>query len=64
MDVCLDETQRRWISLDVTHRCPTDERHVRLAAASDYAACLPVRGLRRGGGDEQMSVQVRISALG
>ena len=64
MDVCLDEGQRRWISLDVTHRCPTDERHVRLAAASDYAACLPVRGLRRGGGDEQMSVQVRISALG
>ena len=64
VDVCLDEGQRRWISLDVTHRCPTDERHVRLAAASDYAACLPVRGLRRGGGDEQMSVQVRISALG
>lgn len=64
VDVCLDEAGRRWISLDVTHRCPTDERHVRLAAASDYAACLPVRGLRRGGGDEQMSVQVRISALG
>lgn len=64
VDVCLDEGQRRWISLDVTHRCPTDERHVRLAAASDYAACLPVRGLRRGGGEEQMSVQVRISALG
>lgn len=62
-DVCLDPGQRRWISLDVTHRCPTDERHVRLAAASDYAACLPLRGLRRGGGEETLSVQVRISAV-
>ena len=60
-DVCLDPVQRRWISLDVTHRCPTDERHVRLAAASDYAACLPLRGLRRGGGDEALAVQVRIT---
>ena len=60
-DVCMDPVQRRWISLDVTHRCPTDERHVRLAAASDYAACLPLRGLRRGGGDEALAVQVRIT---
>ncbi|MFM6986389.1 MAG: transglutaminase domain-containing protein [Hydrogenophaga sp.] len=63
-DVCLDEARCRWISLDVTHHCPTDERHVRLAAASDYAACLPVRGLRRGGGEESLAVQVRINALG
>lgn len=62
-EVCLDETQRRWISLDVTHRCPTDERHVRLAAASDYAACLPLRGLRHGGGDEELSVQVHIAPV-
>lgn len=60
-DVCLDPAARRWISLDVTHRCPTDERHVRLAAATDYAACLPIRGLRHGGGDEQMVVDVRIT---
>jgi transglutaminase-like putative cysteine protease len=60
-DVCLDPLARRWISMDVTHRCPTDERHVRLAAATDYAACLPIRGLRRGGGEEQMTVDVRIT---
>ena len=60
VDVCLDEVRRHWISLDVTHRCATDARHVRLAAAGDYAACLPVRGLRRGGGEEAMAVQVRI----
>jgi transglutaminase-like putative cysteine protease len=60
VDVCLDPTTRRWISLDVTHRCPTDERHIRLAAATDYTACLPVKGLRRGGGEEQLTVDIRI----
>jgi transglutaminase-like putative cysteine protease len=59
-DVCLDPATRRWISLDVTHRCPTDQRHIRLAAATDYTACLPVKGLRRGGGDETMAVDIRI----
>ena len=59
-DVCLDPAARRWISLDVTHRCPTDQRHIRLAAATDYTACLPVKGLRRGGGEESMVVDIRI----
>ncbi|MBS3997856.1 MAG: transglutaminase family protein [Hydrogenophaga sp.] len=59
-DVCLDVATRRWISLDVTHRCPTDERHIRLAAATDYTACPPVKGVRRGGGEESMDVDIRI----
>lgn len=63
VDVCLDPAQGRWVSLDVTHRCLTDERHVRLAAATDYTACPPVKGLRRGGGDERLSVSVQISAV-
>lgn len=63
VDVCLNAAERRWISLDVTHRCPTDERHVRLAAATDYGACLPIRGLRRGGGEESMAVDVRITPV-
>lgn len=63
VDVCLDQDSGRWISLDVTHRCLTDERHVRLAAATDYTACPPVKGLRRGGGDERLSVSVQISAV-
>lgn len=62
VDICVDEAQNRWFSLDVTHACPTDERHVRLAAGTDYGACMPVRGLRRGGGDESMDVQIRIAA--
>lgn len=59
-DVCVDPVNRRWLSLDVTHRCPTDERHIRLAAATDYSACLPIKGLRRGGGEESMAVDIRI----
>lgn len=60
VDVCLDPVSRHWISLDVTHRCPTDERHIRLAAATDYSACLPIKGLRQGGGGESMDVDIRI----
>lgn len=63
VEVCLDSATHRWLGLDVTHRCVVDERHVRLAAGSDYAACLPIRGQRRGGGEERMDVDLRISEL-
>lgn len=62
VDVCLNEDTADWWSLDVTHACPTDTRHVRLAAGTDYIGCMPVRGLRRGGGEETMDVQIRIAA--
>jgi transglutaminase-like putative cysteine protease len=62
-DVCLDTAMSRWLSLDVTHRCPTDERHIRLAAATDYTACAPVLGLRRGGGEESMDVKIQIEPV-
>jgi len=52
VEVCLDSA---------THRCVVDGRHVRLAAGSDYTACLPIRGQRRGGGEERMDVDLRIS---
>lgn len=60
VDVCLSPENGHWLSLDVTHRCPTDERHVRLAAGTDYVSCAPVRGVRRGGGEETLSVSVTI----
>lgn len=60
VDVCLDTATRRWLSLDVTHGGPIDERHVRLAAGSDYTACPPVKGIRRGGGVERLTVEVCI----
>lgn len=60
VDVCVDLGARRWLSVDITHDGLMDERHVRLAVGPDYAACAPVRGVREGGGDETMSVNVRI----
>ena len=59
-DVCVDPERRRWLSVDITHGCLMDERHVRLAVGPDYAACLPIRGVRHGGGEEAMRVHVEI----
>jgi transglutaminase-like putative cysteine protease len=63
-DVCVDVAARRWLSIDVTHRCAMDERHVRLAVGPDYTACAPVRGVREGGGDETLRVRVLIDPVG
>lgn len=60
VDVCVDVQARRWLSIDITHGCLMDERHVRLAVGPDYAACSPIRGVREGGGDETMHVQINI----
>nr|WP_298726946.1 transglutaminase family protein [uncultured Steroidobacter sp.] len=51
-----------WLSIDVTHRMPTDGRHCRLAVGRDYLDACPIRGVRRGGGAEEMQVAVRIAA--
>jgi transglutaminase-like putative cysteine protease len=63
VDICVDRAARRWLSVDITHRCLMDERHVRLAVGPDYAACSPIRGVREGGGDETMRVSVDIGVL-
>lgn len=60
VDVCLDVAARRWVSIDVTHSCLIDERHVRLAMGTDYNACPPIRGVRQGGGEETMTVDITI----
>ena len=59
--VCFDPAGRRWLGVDVTHRCLVDARHVQLAVGPDYAACPPVRGVRSGGGGERLSVTVEIT---
>lgn len=59
-DVCLDVAGRRWVSIDVTHSCVIDERHVRLAMGTDYNACPPSKGVRHGGGAESMTVSITI----
>lgn len=63
VDVCLDMAQRRWVSIDVTHSCLIDQRHVRLAMGTDYNACPPIKGVRQGGGLETMKVTVEIERV-
>ena len=60
VEVCLDVAARRWASIDVTHHCLIDERHVRVATGTDYNACPPIKGVRRGGGKEAMTVKIAI----
>jgi transglutaminase-like putative cysteine protease len=49
-----------WVGFDVANQvCPT-EAHLRLAVGLDYLACAPVRGIRRGGGEEDMDVSVSV----
>jgi transglutaminase-like putative cysteine protease len=49
-----------WRSVDVTHLSPAGTAHCRLAVGRDYLDAAPVRGVRRGGGDEAMAVRVQI----
>jgi transglutaminase-like putative cysteine protease len=51
-----------WLSLDVTHAEQAGVRHCRLAVGRDYLDAAPVRGVRRGGGKESMTVSVRVTA--
>jgi transglutaminase-like putative cysteine protease len=62
-DVCLDADRGLWCSIDVTHRCITDGRHVRLAVGRDYASAAPIRGILEGGAGETMEVDIEITPL-
>ena len=60
LDVWLDSEQR-WVSCDVTHRAFAGPRLCRLAVGRDYLDAAPIRGVRRGGGIEQLEVNVIVS---
>lgn len=62
-DVCLDVERHQWISLDITHMCVTDHRHIRLAVGRDYQSAAPIRGIRQGGGTESMDVTITITPV-
>jgi transglutaminase-like putative cysteine protease len=49
-----------WVSIDVTHARLMTDAYCRLAVGRDYDTAAPVRGIRRGGGDEVMRVDVQI----
>ncbi len=50
-----------WRSLDVTHQRPAISRYCRLAVGRDYLDAAPVRGVRQGGGGENMEVRVLVA---
>lgn len=58
-EVWIDEA---WVSIDVTHRELARDQHCRLAIGRDYLSAAPVRGVRTGGGEESLSVQVSVLA--
>jgi transglutaminase-like putative cysteine protease len=53
-----------WLSLDVSHGEATGAAHCRLAVGRDYLDAAPVRGVRRGGGREHLTVAVKLAAMG
>ncbi len=55
-----DHDYEGWVSIDVTHARLMDDAYCRLAVGRDYEAAAPLRGVRRGGGTETMSVEVRV----
>ncbi|MGV8997301.1 MAG: transglutaminase family protein [Parvibaculaceae bacterium] len=53
-----------WVGFDVANRiCPT-EAHLRVASGLDYLEAAPIRGLRRGGGQETLDVRVHVAESG
>lgn len=52
-----------WYSFDVTNRLARPERHLKLAVGLDYLDACPVRGMRRGGGAEQMQARVQVASM-
>jgi transglutaminase-like putative cysteine protease len=62
VDVWLRDS-RAWHSLDVTNGIAPGPRHCRLAVGRDYLDAAPVRGMRRGGGEESMDVSVTAHAV-
>ncbi|MGB0747806.1 MAG: transglutaminase family protein [Magnetospiraceae bacterium] len=53
-----------WVGFDVANMiCPT-EYYVRIGVGLDYREAAPIRGVRRGGGDEDMEVVVKVARAG
>ncbi len=49
-----------WVGFDVANRICTTDHYVRIGVGLDYQEAAPIRGVRRGGGDEQMTVRVQV----
>jgi len=62
VDVWLDHLG--WVAVDVSHACFASEKYCRVAVGRDYESAAPVRGMRVGGGDEELEVTVAVELLG
>lgn len=53
-----------WVGFDPANGISVTDAHVRVAIGLDYLGAAPVRGSRRGGGAESLSVRVRVDRSG
>ena len=49
-----------WVGFDPTNRSLAGERHVRVAVGRDYRDVSPTRGVREGGGEARLEVDVQV----
>ena len=63
IDFCSDIEKGIWTSVDITHACLVAARHIRLAIGRDYYSAAPVKGVRSGGGGEELSASISIQQL-
>lgn len=64
VDVWVEEVDfSGWVSIDVTHATFAGDSHCRLAVGRDYESAAPVSGVRRGGGEESLSVSVTVTPI-
>ena len=53
-----------WVGFDVANRVCATDHYVRVGVGLDYREAAPVRGVRRGGGDEDLKVTVKVAQAG
>ena len=63
IDFCSNIEEGIWTSVDITHACLIDSRHIRLAIGRDYYTAAPVKGVRSGGEGEELSASISIAQL-
>ena len=50
-----------WVAFDPLNGISTDDAYLRVACGLDYRDAAPIAGARSGGGDERLTVEVRVS---
>jgi transglutaminase-like putative cysteine protease len=51
----------RWVSFDISNAKAAGGAHIKLAVGLDYLDACPVRGVRLGGGEEQLSIAAQVN---